>query len=583
MDATSARSWRPSGVVTLTTDFGLADAYVGVMHGVLLGRGVERVVDLTHGIAPQDVRAGAFQLSHAWRFFPPGTVHVAVVDPGVGSGRRILVAEAAGQAFLAPDNGLLGPVLEGLDPRVFALDAERFALPGTSRTFHGRDVFSPAAAALAGGLEPAASGEPAADYERLAFPGPSADPSGVRGEVLLVDRFGNLVTNVGAALLAGDHGGWRAHLAGRSVPLVGTYAEVAPGELAALVDSFGLVEVAVRDGSAARELGLGRGRGGPPRARGSHLRGRSVMKGTTARRVAMVGVPMDLGGGRRGVDMGPSAVRIAGVAERLRRLGLDFEDRGNVAVPAPESREPKDPRARFLSEIARACARLRARVERILEDGAFPLVVGGDHSIAVGTVAAISSWHHRQGRRIGLIWFDAHGDMNTPDTSPSGNVHGMPCAAIVGRGARELVELGARVPMVDAVRTVIVGVRDLDVHERDEIRTSGVRVFTMRDIDTLGMAEVMQRAIAIATEGTAGFHLSFDLDGTDPSVAPGVGTPVRGGTDFRESHLVMELAAETGQMLGLEMTEINPILDEKNRTAEVAVELVLSAMGKRIL
>jgi arginase len=292
---------------------------------------------------------------------------------------------------------------------------------------------------------------------------------------------------------------------------------------------------------------------------------------------------MDLGGGRRGVDMGPSAFRIAGAAEKLRRMGLEFEDRGNVPVPQPESREPRDPRARFLPEIARTCTRLRGRVERILDDGAFPLVVGGDHSIAVGTVAAISSWHARRGERVGLLWFDAHGDMNTPETSPSGNVHGMPCAAIVGRGAPELVRLGERVPMVDPECTAIVGVRDLDQCERDEIRASGVRVFTMRDVDMLGMAEVMQRAIAVVTAGTAGFHLSFDLDGTDPSLAPGVGTPVLGGTDFRESHLVMELAAETGRLLGLEMTEINPILDEKNRTAEVAVDLVLSAMGKRII
>src|SRR5882672_43773 len=297
----------------------------------------------------------------------------------------------------------------------------------------------------------------------------------------------------------------------------------------------------------------------------------------------MVGVPMDLGGGRRGVDMGPSAVRIAGLEDAIRRLGLEFEDRGNIGVPLPESREPKDPHARFLFEIANCCRRLRARVERILDDGAFPLVVGGDHSIAVGTVAAISSWHHRRGEDIGLIWFDAHGDMNTPESSPSGNIHGMPCAAVLGRGAPELVAMGDRIPMVDAKKAVIVGVRDIDQSERNEIRSSGVQVFTMRDVDILGMNEVMRRAIAIATDGTAGFHLSFDLDGTDPSVAPGVGTPVPGGTDFRESHMVMESAFESGKLLGLEMTEINPILDERNKTAEAAVQLVLSAMGKRIL
>jgi arginase len=300
-------------------------------------------------------------------------------------------------------------------------------------------------------------------------------------------------------------------------------------------------------------------------------------------KVAMIGVPMDLGGGRRGVDMGPSAIRIAGLEDGIRRLGLLYEDRGNLAVPAPESREPRDPRARFLGEISRACQRLRVKVEKVLEDGAFPLVVGGDHSIAVGTVAAISSYHHRRNQRIGLIWFDAHGDMNTPDTSPSGNIHGMPCAAVLGRGAPELVGLGDVVPMVDPRNAVIVGVRDLDQYEREEIKSTGVKVFTMRDIDMWGMNEIMRRALAIATDGTCGFHLSFDMDGTDPNVAPGVGTPVAGGTDLRESHLVMEHAFESGKLLGLEITEINPILDERNKTAEFAVQLVLSAMGKRII
>ena len=297
----------------------------------------------------------------------------------------------------------------------------------------------------------------------------------------------------------------------------------------------------------------------------------------------MIGVPMDLGGGRRGVDMGPSAIRIAGLEDGVRRLGLEFEDRGNVAVPQPESREPLDPKARFLKEIQRCCKRLRARVERVLEEGAFPLVVGGDHSIAIGTVAAISSHYHHRGKRIGLIWFDAHGDMNTPETSPSGNIHGMPCASILGRGAPELTGLGDVFPMVEPSQACIVGVRDLDQFERDEIRRTGVKVFTMRDVDMWGMNEIMRRAIAIAADGTAGFHLSFDMDGTDPSVAPGVGTPVPGGTDLRESHLVMEHAAESGKLLGLEVAEINPILDERNKTAEFAMQLVLSAMGKRIL
>ena len=302
------------------------------------------------------------------------------------------------------------------------------------------------------------------------------------------------------------------------------------------------------------------------------------------KKIALIGVPMDLGGGRRGVDMGPSALRIAGIEEGVRSLGLEFEDRGNVPVPEPASRVPKNPKARFLDEIAQCCRALRRRVEGVLEDGAFPIVVGGDHSIACGTVAAISSFHHNRGRqKIGLVWFDAHGDMNTPESSESGNIHGMPLACCIGRGLPELTHLGDRVPMVDVEKAVLVGVRTLDRKEKDEIRDSGIHVYTMRDIDMRGIHTVMRMAIEIASSGTAGFHLTFDLDGTDPSVAPGVGTPVPGGTTLRESHLIMEHAAESGKLLGLEMTEINPILDRENATARVAVDLALSALGKAVL
>ena len=301
------------------------------------------------------------------------------------------------------------------------------------------------------------------------------------------------------------------------------------------------------------------------------------------RKVALLGVPMDLGGGRRGVDMGPSAVRIAGLEAKVRAMGLEFEDRGNVPVEQPESLDPRDPRARFLHEISEACKQVRLRVERALEDGAFPLVVGGDHSIAVGTLAGLSSFHQAQGDRIGLIWFDAHGDMNTPETSPSGNIHGMPLAAILGHGPDELTRIGERFPMVDVDKAVLVGVRSLDRRERELIHQSGVKTFTMRDVDVQGIHRVMQQAIAIATDGTAGFHLSFDMDGTDPLASPGVGTPVRGGTTYRESHVIMEHAAESRKLLGLELTEINPILDTKNQTAEFAVELALSALGKSVL
>lgn len=304
---------------------------------------------------------------------------------------------------------------------------------------------------------------------------------------------------------------------------------------------------------------------------------------TSNRTVALVGVPMDLGGGRRGVDMGPSAVRIAGIEEGVRSLGHEFVDCGNVAVQEPASRVPRNPRARFLEEIAQACRDLRTRVEGILDKGWFPLVVGGDHSIAVGTVAALSSHYHKKKKKIGLIWFDAHGDMNTPETTVSGNIHGMPLACCIGRGAAELTRIGERFPMVDVKKSVLIGVRTLDAQEKREIKDSGIHVFTLRDIDMHGIHKVMRIAMEIACTGTAGFHLTFDLDGTDPSVAPGVGTPVPGGTTLRESHLIMEHAAESGKLLGLEMTEINPILDNQNATARVAVDLALSALGKAVL
>ncbi|MDE0892393.1 MAG: arginase [Planctomycetota bacterium] len=301
------------------------------------------------------------------------------------------------------------------------------------------------------------------------------------------------------------------------------------------------------------------------------------------KKVAMLGVPMDLGGGRRGVDMGPSGIRIANLEARVRELGVEFEDRGNVAVGQPESLDPEDPRARFLKEIAVSCEELRDRVGVALEEGLFPLVIGGDHSIACGTVAGMSRHHHARGEKIGLIWFDAHADMNTPETTPSGNIHGMPLAACLGLGPGALVDLAATVPMVAPSNAVLVGVRSVDEEERRLVKEIGLKVFTMREIDMLGIHEVMKRAIAIASEGTAGFHLSFDLDGTDPSVAPGVGTPVSGGTTLRESHLVMEHVAASGKLIGLEMTEINPILDDGNQTARAAVELILSALGQTVL
>ena len=300
-------------------------------------------------------------------------------------------------------------------------------------------------------------------------------------------------------------------------------------------------------------------------------------------KVAMLGVGMDLGGGLRGVDMGPSAMRIAGIEQGVRDLGLSFVDAGNVPVPRPESRQPRDPKARFLAEIAHCCGRLRKRVQVLLDDGDFPLVVGGDHSIACGTIAAISSWHLARNEEIGLIWVDAHADMNTPETTLSGNIHGMPLAAALGYGPPELVNLGDRAPMVKPENTVLLGIRSVDPGEREMIKRSGITAFAMRDIDMLGAHEVMRRAIEIATTGTAGFHLSFDVDGVDPNFAPGVGTPVPAGLTDREAHLIMEHAAESQRLVSLELTEINPIQDHRNQTALFARDLALSALGKRVI
>ena len=303
--------------------------------------------------------------------------------------------------------------------------------------------------------------------------------------------------------------------------------------------------------------------------------------------VALIGVPMDLGGGRRGVDMGPSALRIAAIESRmestLKAMGRGFVDLGNIHVDQPDSNEPINEKARFLREISGACALLRDKVLGALEQGLFPLVVGGDHSIACGTMAGVSSFYARKNENLGLLWFDAHGDMNTPDSSPSGNIHGMPLASCLGQGLPDLTKLGERFPMVDIKNTCAVGVRSLDARERKIVQDTGLKVFTMREIDTRGMHEVMVEALAIVNNGTAGFHLSFDVDGSDPNVAPGVGTPVPGGLDFRESHLFMELVAETGRLVSLELTEINPILDVHNQTAQFAVDMILSALGKSVL
>ena len=299
--------------------------------------------------------------------------------------------------------------------------------------------------------------------------------------------------------------------------------------------------------------------------------------------LAIIGAPLDLGSDRRGVDMGPSALRVAGLNKRLSALGYEVEDLGNVAVEQQES-VPEGPRhAKYLPHIAQVCEKIGDVVTQAAVEGKAPLVLGGDHSIAVGSVGGMARFFRKKRQKIGLIWIDAHADMNTPQTSPSGNVHGMPLACLIGSGPPELTKMYGFSPKVDAKNVALVGIRDVDILERPYVREAGVSVFTMRDIDEKGMRHVIEQAIEVAMRGTVGFHLSLDMDFLDPQYAPGVGTPVSGGSTYREAHLAMEMIADSAQMVSMEVVEVNPVIDEVNRTANLAVELILSAMGKKIL
>jgi arginase len=300
-------------------------------------------------------------------------------------------------------------------------------------------------------------------------------------------------------------------------------------------------------------------------------------------KIRIIGVPMDLGASRRGVDMGPSALRVAGLQARIKQLGHQVEDIGNLKVKQAEEQHYGEKRVKYLSEIAETCKELAELARKSLEEGLLPLVLGGDHSIAVGSLSGVSAHFRKQEKHVGYIWLDAHGDMNTPESSPSGNVHGMPLASVMGYGAPELVELLGFKPKVEPQNVVLVGVRDLDTQEKRLVKKSGVHVFTMRDIDERGMREVMSEALKFAGDDTGGIAVSLDMDFVDPSDAPGVGTPVRGGVTYREAHLAMEMIADTEAMVSLEVVEINPVIDEHNMTALLGVELVCSGLGKKIL
>ncbi|HEX9224718.1 MAG TPA: arginase [Candidatus Acidoferrales bacterium] len=300
-------------------------------------------------------------------------------------------------------------------------------------------------------------------------------------------------------------------------------------------------------------------------------------------KVRIIGVPMDLGQSRRGVDMGPSALRVAGLQARIKQLGHQVEDIGNIFVKQPEEQPYGEKRAKYLNEIAETCRGLAELVQKTLEEGFLPVVLGGDHSIAVGVVSGVSGAYRTRQKRVGYVWLDAHGDMNTPESSPSGNVHGMPLASVMGYGAPELVELLGFKPKVEPRNVALVGVRDLDTKEKRLVKESGAHVFTMRDIDERGMREVMSEALRVASDETDGIAVSLDMDFVDPTDAPGVGTPVRGGVTYREAHLAMEMICDSKAMVSLEIVEINPVIDEHNTTALLGVELVLSSLGKKIL
>ncbi len=308
-----------------------------------------------------------------------------------------------------------------------------------------------------------------------------------------------------------------------------------------------------------------------------------MVRRTNSKIVNLIGFPMDLGADRRGVDMGPSALRIAGISQQLQSLGYQIIDDGDISIQIRERQKIKNPKLKYLDEILKTSTLLAEKVEKALMQNHFPLCIGGDHSMGLGTIAGIASYCRKNKLKLGVIWIDAHADMNTDKTTPSGNIHGMPLAASLGLGNKKLVNFLGFAPKLDSENCVLIGVRSIDEFEKKIIKQSNVLVYTMSDVDKIGIHRIIARVLNQFQEKVDHIHVSFDLDSVDPALAPGVGTPVAGGLSYRESHLLMESIAECGCMSSLEVTEVNPILDEKNKSAEFAADLIASSMGKRIL
>lgn len=299
--------------------------------------------------------------------------------------------------------------------------------------------------------------------------------------------------------------------------------------------------------------------------------------------ISIIGFPMDLGAGRRGVDMGPSALRIAGLQKRLEKLGYKVKDLGDVKIEIMERQKIHNPKLKYLDEILKTSKILSEEIESILSRGDFPLCIGGDHSMALGTISGIASYCKKRKLKLGVIWIDAHSDMNTEETTPSGNIHGMPLAASLGLGNEKLVRMNGIYPKLEPANCALIGIRSIDEAEKNNIKKLKLPVYTMAEIDKVGIYRVMVKVLKAFREKIDHIHVSFDVDSVDPSVAPGVGTPVRGGLNYREAHLIMESLAECGCMSSLEVAEVNPILDYKNKTADFTAELISSSLGERIL